>query len=85
MAFKFQPLSSANDLSNEGLRDEALAYLEVQAGTAILVPDDGSGLMQGFFIPKESKGMVAWGENAELSDWIKCNDLRDLFRKYIAD
>jgi hypothetical protein len=83
MRIRITRLASVQELTNENLREEAEDFEgdEIQAATAVLVPDDGSGAMQGFFIPSEEKGMVVWSDD-DSGDWIECESLTELFSKY---
>lgn len=79
-------LKSVQELTNEDLRGEGEGWQDegetVEAGTAVLVPDDGSGPLQGFYRADKGKGMVAWGDDDNPCDWIDCDSLEDLFRIY---
>lgn len=80
----------AAQLPHEGLRDEAEGWAaqgnSVECGEAIMLPDDGSGTMYGFYDSTQGKGMVAWGmsESVELSDWIDAATLEEVFKSYLA-
>jgi hypothetical protein len=86
MGLKVTRLDDIADLTEEALRDEAEGWEDedtIECGSAIITPDDGSGVMEGFVRVDARKGMVCWG--GELSNWIEAEDLDDLFKKYAQD
>jgi hypothetical protein len=86
MRVRVTRLASINELTNENVAEEAEDFteVEIQIAKAILVPDDGSGEMQGFYIPSEEKGFVAWSDD-ESGDWIDCESLTELFQKHATN
>lgn len=80
-----------DDLKHEGLRDEAKGWEAdghpIYCGEAVLVPNDGSGPMYGFFDATQNKGMVAWGlkDDDDTSDWIDASTLQEVFQKYVEN
>ena len=83
MRIRVTKLASINDFTNENLKeeDEDFEGIEIKAAKAAIVPDDGSGEMQGFFIPSEEKGMVVWSDD-DSGDWIECENINELFSRY---
>jgi hypothetical protein len=79
-------LAELSELKEEGLRDEAAGWTDRYKpviGRAVMVPDDGSGPMEGVFFQGKGEGIVSWGDS--LSDWIECQSLDELFRIYVKD
>ena len=89
---KVTKLASIRDLKNEGLREEAEGWSDenpreqILYGTAVMVPDDGSGPMEGFLCTGSDRGMIAWGDvDGELSNWIEAGSLKELFERYCSN
>lgn len=86
MAVRITKYNDLSEIKNEDLREESEGWLKghnICCGTAIIVPDDGSGPMEGFFDSNQQQGMIVWGDS--LSDWIEADDLESMFRSYIKN
>lgn len=84
---KVTQYESLKDMKNEGLREEAECWeaegRKIQCGTAIMVPDDGSGPMEGFYVEGKSQGMIVWNDPDSFSTWIDADSLSDMFKRYV--
>lgn len=78
MGLKTKLYDNVNEIKDEGLREEALCYQKVIAGSALLPKEDGGGIMEGFYDEAESRAMVTWA--GESSDWIECDSLAEAFK-----
>ena len=88
MRIQFTSLNEFKELQNKSLRDEAESWEDegvVELGSAVMIPDDGSGTMEGFYRPDAGVGMVGWSDCSDASEWIEANSLREVFETYCAD
>jgi hypothetical protein len=79
-------LAELSELKEAQLRDEAEGWIDRYKpviGRAVMVPDDGSGPMEGVFFQNKGEGLVSWGDS--LSDWIEASSLEEMFRLYVKD